>query len=225
MIKTPSSKVIVRRTTALPSKRAEIEALLTRSGVEKFLVDMGRGALEAEVSPGRSSEASSDQGAGASAFDSGDGRLGLGDTVTVRIPNLEFQGLTGLAQMLVAAKAPERVKPMIENSPVFEKVGAGLDRAYGLLRGSLTFSSKITSWDSTPESLTYVDEGVELPKVLKSWRHTHKISENESGGMIVDELEVEVDPAFAAPAIEGALRLHLESRSKAYTKILEGHDL
>lgn len=224
MIKNPSSKVIVRRTTALPSKRAEIEALLTRSGVEKFLVDMGRGALEAEVSPGRDAEASSDF-AGASAHDSSEGRLSLGDTVTVRIPNLEFQGLTGLAQMLVAAKAPPSVKPMIEKSPVFEKVGAGLDRAYGLLRGSLTFSSKITSWDSTPESLTYVDEGVELPKVLKSWRHTHKISENESGGMIVDELEVEVDPAFAAPAIEGALRLHLESRSKAYVKILEGHDL
>ncbi|CAN5626849.1 hypothetical protein BH10BDE1_BH10BDE1_09840 [soil metagenome] len=212
MLKTPSSKITIRRTTALPKNRSEIEALLTREGVERFLNELGRGALEAQVS----SETSAD-GAEAQSTD----KLALGDTVTVRLPALEFAGLTGLAQMLVAAKAPEKVKPLIENSPMFAKVGAGLDVAYGYLREGLTFSSKITEWDSTPESLTYVDEGVELPKVLKSWRHTHKISASGEGGMIVDELEVEVDPAMAAPVIEGALRLHLESRAKAYKKVLE----
>jgi hypothetical protein len=212
MMKTPSSKITIRRTTALPKNRSEIEALLTREGVERFLNELGRGALEAQVS----SESKAD-GVEAQSTD----KLALGDTLTVRLPALEFTGLTGLAQMLVAAKAPEKVKSMIENSPVFGKVGAGLDVAYGYLRGGLTFSSKITEWTSNPESLTYVDEGVELPKVLKSWRHTHKISESGDGGMIVDELEVEVDPAMAAPVIEGALRLHLESRAKAYKKVLE----
>ena len=209
MIKTPSSKITIRQTTAVPQKRAEIEAALTREGVERFLTTMGRGAVEAKITADASAEASGDSG-------SGSDKLSVGDTVTVSLPTLEFQGLTGLAQMLVAAKAPEKVKPYIENSPVFEKVGASLDMAYGLLRGGLTFSSKITEWNSDKDSLTYVDEGVELPKVLKSWRHTHKISENGDGGLIVDELEVEVDPAMAAPVIEGALRLHLESRAKAY---------
>lgn len=184
--------------------------MLTRDQVERFLNDMGRGAVEAHVTP--SSEAPTAESSE---------KLSLGDTVTVSLPNLEFAGLTGLAQMLVAAKAPDKVKPLIEKSPVFEKVGASLDTAYGFLRGGLTFSSKITEWNSNPESLTYVDEGVELPKVLKSWRHTHRISENGDGGLIVDELEVEVDPAMAAPVIEGALRLHLESRSKAYKSLAQ----
>lgn len=214
MIKTPSPKITIRRTTALPKKRSEIEALLTREGVERFLNELGRGTLEAQVS-----SPSADAGGDSSTEPTA--KLALGDTVTVRLPNLEFTGLTGLAQMIAASKAPEKVKPLIENSPVFAKVGAGLDMAYGLLRGGLTFSSKITEWNSDADSLTYVDEGVELPKVLKSWRHTHKISENGEGGMIVDELEVEVDPALAAPVIEGALRLHLESRAKAYKKALE----
>ena len=208
MIKTPSSKITIRQTTAVPKTRAEIEALLTREGVERFLTTMGRGAVEAKITSDTSAEAAESD------------KLSLGDTVTVSLPTLEFQGLTGLAQMLVAAKAPEKVKPFIEKSPMFEKVGAGLDMAYGLLRGGLTFSSKITEWNSDKDSLTYVDEGVELPKVLKSWKHTHKISENGEGGLIVDELEVEVDPAMAAPVIEGALRLHLESRAKAYKNLV-----
>lgn len=198
----------------LPKKRAELEALLTREGVERFLNEIGHGAVEAKVSP---EEKEGGEGAGAVSDD----KLSLGDTVTVSLPNLEFAGLTGLAQMLASAKAPDKVKPYIDNSPIFAKVGAGLDMVYGMLRGGLTFSSKITEWNSNAETLTYVDEGVELPKVLKSWRHTHKISESGDGGMIIDEIEAEVDPAMAAPVIEGALRLHLESRAKAYKKVLE----
>lgn len=151
----------------------------------------------------------------------GDAKLGLGDLVTVKLVALEFSGLTGFAQMLVAAKAPKSVKPIIEGTPVFDKVGAGLDLAYGLLRGGLTFSSQVTEWNSDSEALTYVDEGVKLPKPLVSWTHTHRITENDEGGMIVDELTVEVDPAIAAPVVESALRLHLDSRAKAYKKILE----
>ncbi len=162
-------------------------------------------------------ETSGEQAAPAAVSD----RLQVGDTVTVKLMALEFAGITGLAQMLVVAKAPERVKPYIEKTPVFEKVGAGLDLAYGLLRGGLQFSSKVTEWNAAEEALTYVDEGVVLPKPLKSWKHTHKISESSEGGMIVDELVVEVDPAIAAPVVEGALRLHLESRAKAYHRVLE----
>lgn len=186
--------------------------MLTREGVERFLTEMGRGAVEARVVP---------SSAGTDETVANTDRIAIGDTVSVSLPTLEFQGLTGLAQMLAAAKAPDKVKPYIEKSPVFEKVGAGLDMAYGLLRNGLTFTSKITEMESSDDSLTYVDEGIELPKVLKSWRHTHKISENGDGGLIIDELEVEVDPAMAAPVIEGALRLHLESRAKAYKKALE----
>ncbi len=220
MVKTPSSKIVIRHTTALPKNRTEIEGLLTRQGVELFLNELGRGAIEAEVSSEPSGVSSIDTSNDAEPSP-GSEKLALGDTMTVRLPALEFTGLTGLAQMLVAAKAPEKIKALIENSPVFGKVGASLDVAYGYLRGGLTFSSKITEWTSNSDSLTYVDEGVELPKVLKSWRHTHKISESGDGGMIVDELEVEVDPALAAPVIEGALRLHLESRGKAYKRVFE----
>lgn len=205
---------MIRRTTALPQKRAEIEALLTRDGVERFLNELGRGAIEAVVV----SEAKDDDSNESSPPSD---KLALGDTVTVRLPALEFTGLTGLAQMLMASRAPEKIKPLIEKNQMFGKLGAGLDMAYGLLRGGLTFSSKITEMSSGADEFSYVDEGVELPKVLKSWRHTHKISDSGDAGMIVDELEVEVDPAIAAPVIEGALRLHLESRAKAYRKALE----
>lgn len=221
MIKKPSSKVTVRKTTVVPKKRAEIETLLTKEGVQKFLNELGRGALEAEVTAeAMASEAGGDTSETTAEAMTTD-RLQLGDTVTVKLPSLEFAGITGLAQMLAVAKAPERVKPYIEKTPVFEKVGAGLDLAYGLLRGGLQFSSKVTEWNAAEDALTYVDEGVVLPKPLKSWKHTHKISEGSEGGMIVDELTVEVDPAIAAPVVEGALRLHLESRAKAYRRVLE----
>jgi ligand-binding SRPBCC domain-containing protein len=176
---------------------------------------MGRGALEASV------ETFTETASESSTDSSTDVKLGLGDTVTVKLVALEFAGLTGLAQMLVAAKAPQSVKPIIESTPVFEKVGAGLDLAYGLLRGGLTFSSKVTEWKSDADALTYVDEGVQLPKPLTSWKHTHKITESDEGGMIIDELTVEVDPAIAAPVVESALRLHLDSRAKAYKKVFE----
>jgi ligand-binding SRPBCC domain-containing protein len=223
LIKKPSSKITVRKTTALPKKRAEIESLLTKEGVERFLNEMGRGALEASVetfteSASETSKETSDEIP--DVIDS-DVKLGLGDTVTVKLVALEFAGLTGLAQMLVAAKAPKSVKPMIESTPVFEKVGAGLDLAYGLLRGGLTFSTKVTEWNSDADALTYVDEGVRLPKPLTSWKHTHRITESDEGGMIIDELIVEVDPAIAAPMVESALRLHLDSRAKAYKKVFE----
>jgi ligand-binding SRPBCC domain-containing protein len=214
LIKKPSSKITVRKTTALPKKRAEIESQLTKEGVERFLNEMGRGALEASVETFSPAEVGTDE-------TPDEVKLGLGDTVTVKLVALEFSGLTGLAQILVAAKAPKSVKPMIESTPVFEKVGAGLDLVYGLLRGGLTFSSKVTEWNSNAESLTYVDEGIQLPKPLTSWKHTHKITESDEGGMIIDELTVEVDPALAAPMVEGALRLHLDSRAKAYRKVFE----
>lgn len=229
MIKKPSSKITVRKTTVVPKKRAEIEALLTKEGVQKFLNELGRGALEAEVTAEAPAELLETSDEAATLETSGEqavpaavsDRLQVGDTVTVKLMALEFAGITGLAQMLAVAKAPERVKPYIEKTPVFEKVGAGLDLAYGLLRGGLQFSSKVTEWNAAEEALTYVDEGVVLPKPLKSWKHTHKISESSEGGMIVDELVVEVDPAIAAPVVEGALRLHLESRAKAYHRVLE----
>ncbi len=194
--------------------------LLTKQGVERFLNEMGRGALEANVETAASEPADTEHAAN----DLGtmdDPKLGLGDTVTVKLVALEFSGLTGLAQMLMAAKAPKSVKPLIETSPVFEKVGAGLDLAYGILRGGLKFSSKVTEWTSQADALTYVDEGISLPMPLKSWKHTHKITENDEGGMIIDEVTVEVEPALAAPIVESALRLHLDSRAKAYKKVLE----
>jgi ligand-binding SRPBCC domain-containing protein len=227
LIKKPSSKITVRKTTALPKKRAEIESLLTKEGVERFLNEMGRGALEAsvvtftETAKETSTEASTETSTDNSTENPPDVKLGLGDTVTVKLVALEFAGLTGLAQMLVAAKAPKRVKPMIESTPVFEKVGAGLDLAYGLLRGGLTFSSKVTEWNSDADALTYVDEGIQLPKPLTSWKHTHRVTDSDEGGMIIDELTVEVDPAIAAPVVESALRLHLDSRAKAYKKVFE----
>lgn len=178
---------------------------------------MGHGALDAEIKGADLNSADvavSDSAAQAS-------HLGLGDTVTVRLTNLEFSGLTGLAQMMAAAKAPARLKPIIEKTPVFSKIGAGLDLAYGFLRSGLEFSSTITQWESTEDSLTYVDEGMKLPKPLKTWTHTHRIAESDQGGVIVDELTVDVEPSFAAPLVEAALKFHLESRAKAYKKVFE----
>lgn len=196
---------------------------MTKEGVERFLNEMGRGAVEASVETYAESanESSKENSEEISDEIHNDVKLGLGDTVTVKLVALEFAGLTGLAQMLVAAKAPKSVKPMIESTPVFEKVGAGLDLAYGLLRGGLTFSTKVTEWNSDADALTYVDEGVRLPKPLTSWKHTHRITESDEGGMIIDELIVEVDPAIAAPMVESALRLHLDSRAKAYKRVFE----
>ncbi len=223
MIKTPFSKnevrqITVRRSTVIPKKRSEIEKLITHSGVESFLKTMGRGALDAEISaaaaaPTVSAESTSET-IGKSPL------LKVGDTVTVRLTQLEFAGFASLAQMLAAAKAPSRFRPLVEKSRLFNKVGAGLDMAYNAIRAGFEFSSVITSWDSTSEALTYVDVGQKLPVPLKSWTHKHIVADSGEGGMITDEITVEVDPGLAAPVVEGALRMHLDSRAKAYLKLL-----
>jgi ligand-binding SRPBCC domain-containing protein len=219
MIKTPFSRnevrqVTVRRSTVIPKKRSEIEKLITHAGVEAFLKEMGHGALDAEIS---ASEVAPDTVAEAIGKNP---LLKVGDTVTVRLTQLEFAGFASLAQMLAAAKAPSRLRPLVESSSIFNKVGAGLDMAYGALRAGFEFSSVITSWDATPEALTYVDVGQKLPVPLKTWTHKHIVSDSGDGGMITDEITVDVDPGLAAPVVEGALRLHLESRAKAYSKLL-----
>lgn len=216
MIKTPSPTITVRRTTALPKKRAEIEKQLTLDGVEKFLKTVGKGAFEAEIIHDPNDAAADAAGTPQSE------KLTLGDIVTVRLPNLEFAGLAGFAQLLATAKAPAGLKPFLENTPMFRKVGESLDAVYSAVRGGLTFRSKITEWNSTPESLVYVDEGVQLPRPLKAWKHTHTIAEQGDGAMIVDEIQAEVDPAIASPVVEGALRLHLERCSKAYQELFTG---
>lgn len=201
--------------------RSEIEARLTKAGIEQFLSQMARGAFEAEVEsvPETPPEALPET--------LPEALLKGGDKVTVRLPALEFTGLGEMAQALLATKVPESVRPLIEKMPVFKKVGQGLDFVYAVLRNGLEFSSEITEWNSKEDSLIYVDEGRTLPRPLKTWSHRHQIADSKAetdegasaGGLIIDEITVEVDPAIAAPLIEGALRLYLESRAKAYQRI------
>lgn len=203
-----TAKIVVRKTTLVSQSKSALTQHLTRTNVSKLIEKMSYGTFEATVETADANTA--------------EGPLAVGDKVQVQLVGLEFSGLASMAQVLVAAKVPEKIKPMIEKTEVFAKVGESLDKIYVALRNGLKFKSEITEWNEQEEQLNYVDEGRELPMPLKSWRHSHEIADTKEGtGIIVDEITVEVAPKVIAPVIEGVLNLHLELRSKAYKAALE----
>jgi ligand-binding SRPBCC domain-containing protein len=48
--------------------------------------------------------------------------------------------------------------------------------------------SKITDQQTLPNEIFFVDEGIKLPFFLKSWHHKHRIVQDGSGTVIIDEI-------------------------------------
>lgn len=48
--------------------------------------------------------------------------------------------------------------------------------------------SRITEQHSGPDEIYFVDEGVQLPFFLKTWRHWHGIQRRGAGSLIVDDI-------------------------------------
>ncbi len=51
-----------------------------------------------------------------------------------------------------------------------------------------TWKSRITENDSRPGEVYFVDEGLQLPFFLGSWRHRHVIRQQGTGSLIVDDI-------------------------------------
>ncbi len=52
-----------------------------------------------------------------------------------------------------------------------------------------TWVSLITGQHESPEEIYFVDEGIELPFFLRTWRHKHRIARRGTGSCIIEEIE------------------------------------
>jgi ligand-binding SRPBCC domain-containing protein len=62
--------------------------------------------------------------------------------------------------------------------------------------GKHEWVSRNTAFFESPEEIYFVDEGFTLPFGLKSWKHRHRITGNETGSIIHDEITYDFGNAF-----------------------------
>ena len=48
--------------------------------------------------------------------------------------------------------------------------------------------SRITEFVANPDEIYFVDEGIQLPSFLKSWRHQHRIVRQNGHTVIIDDI-------------------------------------
>jgi ligand-binding SRPBCC domain-containing protein len=56
--------------------------------------------------------------------------------------------------------------------------------------------SRITEFYEGKDEIFFIDEGIQLPWFLKSWRHNHRIIRHETGSIIIDDVTYECSFPF-----------------------------
>jgi ligand-binding SRPBCC domain-containing protein len=92
--------------------------------------------------------------------------------------------------------------------PVFNRKELWVSRivAAGAVQGNSTYTDEIY----------FIDEGIELPFFLTSWRHKHRIIKAESGGaVIVDDIEY-TTPLWLLPFVAPVISKQFRDRQPLY---------
>lgn len=89
----------------------------------------------------------------------------------------------------------------------------------GFLFFTQMWTSKIVEAKATSNEFKFVDEGVELPFFLKSWRHTHRVTKMATGSMIRDQIEYTAPFGLLSIVLYPFLYLQFAYRIPVYKKI------
>ncbi|SIO04288.1 SRPBCC family protein [Algoriphagus halophilus] len=81
--------------------------------------------------------------------------------------------------------------------------------------------SKITEDQTTEEEFYFVDEGIELPFFLKSWKHKHRIIGTSKGSIIQDEISYQAPFKLLTWLLYPAMILQFAYRIPIYKKVFK----
>ncbi len=84
---------------------------------------------------------------------------------------------------------------------------------------SITWKGKVTEEFESENKCYFVDEGIELPFPLSSWKHKHKIEKFNNEVMIIDEIEFSVSSKLLAPVVYSSLLAAFTYRIPIYKRI------
>jgi ligand-binding SRPBCC domain-containing protein len=74
----------------------------------------------------------------------------------------------------------------------------------------------VTQFSNSDEIIQFTDEGLELPGVLKKWKHVHKISRLTTGSMISDDISYSTGNFILDRLVYPFLYLQFYLRKKIY---------
>ncbi|SFA78939.1 Ligand-binding SRPBCC domain-containing protein [Algoriphagus aquimarinus] len=81
------------------------------------------------------------------------------------------------------------------------------------------WTSTITDNHTNSKEYYFVDEGVELPFFLKSWKHKHRIIKEGSSTIIRDEIEFKAPFGLLSLLLYPALYIQFAYRKPIYKKV------
>lgn len=84
--------------------------------------------------------------------------------------------------------------------------------------------SKITEDQTTEEEFYFIDEGIELPFFLKSWKHKHRIINTSVGSIIQDEISYQAPFKLLTWLLYPAMILQFAYRIPIYRKVFKKED-
>ena len=83
------------------------------------------------------------------------------------------------------------------------------------------WTSEITDDQTDEREFYFIDEGIELPFFLKTWRHKHRIIKNDTGSVIRDEITYQGPLGLMTLLLYPALYLQFLYRKPIYKKIFK----
>lgn len=136
------------------------------------------------------------------------------ETLVSRPPAEVFRGFT--RELFVALNPPWVPMELVrfDGCQVNDEVHVSL----GLAGIKLRWVSRITAAGAEAGSFYFVDEGVELPPMFRSWRHYHGIEAHPQGTRIVDDIHYACPAPGLAAALYPGLALQFRYRRPIYRK-------
>lgn len=84
--------------------------------------------------------------------------------------------------------------------------------------------SKISEDHTSEQEFYFIDEGVELPFFLKSWKHKHRVINSVEGSIIQDEINYQAPFKLLTWLLYPAMLLQFAYRKPIYRKVFNKVD-
>ena len=87
--------------------------------------------------------------------------------------------------------------------------------------GKREWISKNTAFFESPEEIYFIDEGIKMPFGMKKWKHIHRITGNENGSIIHDEIEYDYNNVFLNLLWWFPFYMQFSARPRKYRKYFD----